>query len=395
MDFSLNDTQREWQMKARKFAAEEIAPRSLQRDLILDPAQTWDWELIKRGSKLGFRTAVVPKKWGGEHEIDFVTQVLVMAELARGDSAMSKAFSQCWKWSHLIATVCSDEQKKRFLGPFLEDDTYVLGKGITEPNGGSDNRIPLDDPKYGVRLSGVRDGDHWILNGEKTFIANGGVGKLFFLDVRTDSKAPIRDGVTLFLIPRDTPGLRFGKQFNKDGWRFYQNAELIFENARVPHANVIGEVNGAYRKSSGDTSGGDLFGDLELAANAIGVCDCACEQSLEVARTHKQGGKLLKEQQRIQLEINRMMMLTEALRSLVLRAAWEHDNRVPSNAAQLAMNYATDVIQQVTELNLDVHDASGSELSHRADKLVRDSFIWSHLAGDSVQRMRTARRILK
>ena len=395
MDFKLNETQTAWQMKARKFAAEEIAPMSLARDAKPDPHKTWDWEIIEKGSKLGFRTAVVPKKWGGEHEIDFVTQVLVMAELARGDSAMSKAFSQCWKWSHLIATVCSDEQKKRFLGPFLEDDTYVLGKGITEPNGGSDNRIPLDDPKYGVRLSGVRDGDHWILNGEKTFIANGGVGKLFFLDVRTDSKAPIRDGVTLFLIPRDTPGFRFGKQFNKDGWRFYQNAELIFENARVPHANVIGEVNGAYRKSSGDTSGGDLFGDLELAANAIGVCDCACEQSLEVARTHKQGGKLLKEQQRIQLEINRMMMLTEALRSLVLRAAWEHDNRVASNAAQLAMNYSTDVIQQVTELNLDVHDASGSELSHRADKLVRDSFIWSHLAGDSVQRMRTARRILK
>ena len=399
MDFALNETQLAWQMKARKFAAEEIAPMSLARDAIADPHQTWDWEIIKKGSRLGFRTAVVPKKWGGEHEIDFVTQALVMAELAKADSAISKAFSQCWKWSHLIATVCTDDQKKRFLAPFLADDTYVLGKGITEPNGGSDNRLPIDDPKAGVRLSAVRDGDHWILNGEKAFIANGGVGRLFFLDARTNPNVPTRDGVTLFLVPSDTPGFRFGKQFNKSGWRFYMNAELIFENARVPHANVIGEVNGAYRKSSGDTSGGDLFGDLELAANAVGVCDAACEQSLALARTAKQGGQLVKEQQSIQLKINRMLMLTEALRSLVLRAAWEHDARIHSGAAALAMNYSTDVIQEVTELNLDVHDAayasSDNRMASHAEKLVRDSFIWSHLAGDSVQRMRTGRRIIK
>ena len=399
MDFALNETQLAWQMKARKFAAEHIAPMSLARDAIPDPHKTWDWDIIEKGSKLGFRTAVVPKKWGGEHEIDFVTQALVMAELAKADSAISKAFSQCWKWSHLIATVCTDDQKKRFLAPFLADHRYVLGKGITEPGAGSDNRIPIDDPKAGVRLSGVRDGDHWILNGEKAFIANGGVGKLFFLDVRTNSNVPIRDGVTLFLIPHDTPGFRFGKQFNKSGWRFYMNAELIFENARVPHANVIGEVDGAYRKSSGDTSGGDLFGDLELAANAIGVCDCACEQALALARTKTQSGHLLKEQQSIQLKINRMLMLTEALRNLVMRAAWEHDKRINTGVAALAMNYSTDVIQDVTELNLDIHDAAYDATTHglaqHADKLVRDSFVWSHLAGDSVQRMRTVRRIIK
>ena len=318
-----------------------------------------------------------------------------MAELAKADSAISKAFSQCWKWSHLIATVCNEDQKKRFLEAFIADETFVLGKGITEPGAGSDNRIPIDDPRAGVRLRAERQGDHWILNGEKAFIANGGVGKLFFLDARTDSSVPIREGVTLFLIPADTPGFRFGKQFNKSGWRFYMNAELIFENARVPHANVIGEVNGAYRKSSGDTSGGDLFGDLELAANAVGVCDCAVEQSLFLARTKEQGGKLLKEQQSVQLRINRMMMLTEALRALVMRAAWEHDQKVHAPTAALAMNYSTDVIQEVTELNLSNHDDAKCETAAHADKLVRDSFIWSHLAGDSVQRMRTARRIIK
>ena len=394
MDFALNETQKAWQMKARKFAAEEIAPISLERDAILDPKNTWTWDIIKKGSKLGFRTAVVSTEYGG-HGIDFVTQALVMAELAKADSAMAKAFSQCWKWSHLISTVCTQEQKDRFLKAFIEDDTFVLGKGITEPSAGSDNRIPIDDPKAGVRLRGERQGDHWILNGEKAFIANGGVGKLFFLDVRTDSSVPLRDGVTLFLIPKDTPGFRFGKQFNKSGWRFYMNAELIFENAKVPLANVVGEVNGAYRMSKGDTSGGDLFGDLELAANAVGVCDAAVEMSIHLAQTATQGGKLLKEQQNVQLRINRMMMLTESLRALTFKAAWEHDQKVHAPTAALAMNLSTDIIQEVTEANLANHDDGGIEMPAAAEKLVRDSFVWSHLAGDSVQRMRTARRVLK
>ena len=180
MDFSLNEEQRAWQMKARKFAQEEIRPVSLQRDQIADPRKTFDWELIKKGSKLGFRTAAVPKEWGG-HGIDFVTQALVMAELAKGDSAISKAFSQCWKWSHLIAAVCTAGAEGAFLKPFLADDTFVLGKGITEPSAGSDNRLPpKDDPKAGVKLRAERHGDEWILNGEKAFIANGNVGKLFF-----------------------------------------------------------------------------------------------------------------------------------------------------------------------------------------------------------------------
>jgi alkylation response protein AidB-like acyl-CoA dehydrogenase len=395
MDFGLNEEQRAWQMKARKFAEDEIRPISLERDRIPEPRDTFDWEIIKKGSKLGFRTAAVPKEWGG-HGTDFVTQALVMSELARADSAISKTFSQCWKWSHLIAAACNDDQKRRFLKPFLEDDTFLLGKGITEPSGGSDNRMPPeDDPKAGLKLKAERQGDEWILNGEKAFIANGAVGKLFFIDARTNPNVSVRQGVTMFLVPRDTPGFRIGKVFNKSGWRFYQNAELIFENARVPHANVVGGVNGADKKSAGDTSGGDLFGDLELAANAVGVCDAACEQAMAHARSQKQGGKYLVEQQLVLLKLNRMHMLTEALRSFVLRVAWEHDKKVHSANAGLAMNYSTEIIQQVAELNMEVHGGLNCMMAHGADKLVRDSIIWSHLAGDSVQRMKVAKRLIK
>ena len=396
MDFTLSNEQRDWQMTARKFAEEEIRPISLARDAIPTAYETFDWEIVKKGSKLGFRTMAVPKEYGGQGT-DFVTQALVMAELAQADSAISKTFSQNWKWSHLISASCTDEQKARFLKPFVEDDTFLLGKGISEPSAGSDNRLPpADDPKAGLKLRAERKGDEWILNGEKCFIANAPVGKLFFIDARTDPTVPLKQGTTLFLVPRDTPGFRIGKVFNKSGWRFYQNGEMIFEDARVPHANVVGEVNGGVRKAGGggnDTTGGDIFGDLELCANALGICDDASQTAIRYARTTKQGGHALFEQQIVQLQINKMYMLTEALRSFVLRVAWEHDMKIHSRNAGLAMNFSTDVVQQVTELYMDIRGVDGCTMDHHADKLVRDSIIWSHLAGDSVQRMKVARRL--
>jgi alkylation response protein AidB-like acyl-CoA dehydrogenase len=389
----LHQEAREWQLKARSFAHEHIRPMSLERDRIEGAADTWDWDIIRKGSKLGFRTAAVPKEWGG-HGISFVTQALVMAALAKADSAISKAFSQNWKWSHLIAGACTEDQKKRFLKPFLEDDTYVLGMGGTEPNAGSDNRYPPeDDPKAGVRLSAERRGDEWILNGEKTFIANGGVGKMFFALARTDRNVPAPQGSTIFMIPVNTPGFRIGKIFNKSGWRFYQNGELIFENARVPHANILGEVNGAAKARS---KGGAEFNDFELAANALGVCDDACESAMKFAHAKLQGGKPLAEQQVIQLKLGEMHMLTEALRSFVMRLAWEMDHSTHSMAnVVLLMNFSCDVIQKVTELNMDVHCAAGEGMDEHADKLVRDAIIWTHLGGDASQRLKVMRRLGK
>jgi alkylation response protein AidB-like acyl-CoA dehydrogenase len=391
MDVSLTEEQRAWQFKARKFAQEELQPMSLKCDRIADPRDTFDWDIIRKGSKLGFRTAVVSKEWGG-HGIDFVTQALVISELARADSAMAKTFSQCWKWSHLIAEFCTSDQKQRFLKPFMADDTYLLGHAGTEPNAGSDHRLPPeDDPKSGWRLRAERRGDEWILNGEKCFIANGAVGKLFFVDARTNPDVSIHEGGTEFLVPIDTPGLRAGKVFNKSGWRFYQNAELIFENARVPHANVVGEVNGAYK-----TRGG-RFGDVELSANAVGVCDAAVEMAMQHARTRWQDGRYFKENQTIQLKLSEMHMLTEALRSFVMRVAAENDDKTSVHQSAtniLLMNFATDVIQRVTNLNLDVHGGAGVMMMNAgAEKLARDAVIWTHLAGDSVQRMKAVRRM--
>jgi acyl-CoA dehydrogenase len=390
MDFSLNEEQRRWQDEARHFAKDVLRPASLKRDQIEGGFEPWDWNIIKQGSKIGFRTFAVPKDLGGIGA-DFVTQGIVMAELAKGDSAMSKAFSQNWKWSHLIAEFCTKDQKDRFLKPFLADDTYVIGSASTEPNSGSDNRYPPDDKTSGFRVKSERKGDDWILNGEKTFIANGSVGKLFFVNTRSDSSVLAREGTTVFMVPLGTPGFRIGKVFNKAGWRFYQNAELIFENARLPHANIVGEPNKGQKVRSGVAA---EFSDFELAANALGICDAATEYAMQFAKKEKRAGKLLWDHQLVQLKIHEMHMLTETLRSYVMRTAWDMDNKVHGSLSPvLVMAYSSDVLQRVTRLNMDVHGTHGGMMDAMAQKLVRDGIIWTHLAGDNTQRLKAVRRM--
>jgi acyl-CoA dehydrogenase len=394
VNLTLSEEQRVWQAKAREFARGVLAPASLARDRIPGGHEPFDWEIVRQGSKLGFRTAVVSKERGG-HGIDFVTQALVITELAKGDSAMTKTFSQCWKWSHMMAAVCTPDQQQRYLSAFVADDSYLLGHAGTEPNAGSDHRLPPeDDPRAGWMLKAEPHGDEWILNGEKCFIANGGVAKLYFVSTRTNPHVPQREGSTEFLVPVDTPGLRIGKIFNKSGWRFYQNGELIFENARVPHANIVGKVNGGFDLRTGTSA---PFGDLELGANALGICDAAVEQATQELRTRLPGSRYFKDNQSLQLMLSEMHMLTEALRAFVLRVAMEADDKSAHHGSinhLLLQNFATEAVQRVTSLNLDVHGGAGAmEMHAGADKLARDAVIWTHLAGDSVQRMKSVRRL--
>jgi acyl-CoA dehydrogenase len=394
MDHLLTDTQRAWQLKAREFAESEIHPRSLARDQIAEPAGTFDWSLIQKGSQLGIRTAAVPTEYGG-HGIDFTTQALMIAEMARADSAMAKTFSQSWKWSHLIVDHGSDEQKKRFFDAFVNDDAFVMGGGITEPNAGSDNRLPPgDDPKSGLQLKARLDGDTWVLNGSKCYIANANIGKLIFAFARTDPDAPVHEGTTIFAVQPGTPGLTVGKVFNKHGWRFYQNAELFFENVRVPDSNRLGAINGAHKRHGGKNS---RFADMEYAANALGICDAAVEMATRLGRTRRQAGQRLNQHQLFQLKLSEMHMQTEALRSFVMRVAMEADVTQPISRKHngLLMNFSTDAVQRVCYLNLDMHRvASRREISARADKLVRDAIIWTHIAGDAVTRMKAVQALL-
>ena len=183
-----------------------------------------------------------------------------------------------------------------------------------------------------------------------------------------------------------------GKVYDKIGWRFYQNAELIFEDARVPHANVVGEVNRGIQARKGDTS---EFGDLELSSNGLGVCQAAVDMAMHHARTRWQGGKFIIEHQAIQLKLSEMHMLTEALRSYVMRTACDLEKGADRDMKHniLLMNFSTDVIQRVTHLCMDIHGGAGVMKDVGVEKLVRDAIVWTHLAGDAVQRIKVIKHL--
>ena len=197
-----------------------------------------------------------------------------------------------------------------------------------------------------------------------------------------------------FAVQMPHEGVRVGKVFNKDGWRFYQNAELIFENARVAQSDMMGKLNGAMSHHGGKNA---KFAELEYSANAVGVCDAAVEMAMRHAKTETRGGRPLAAQQLVQLQLSEMHMMTEALRSFMLRVATESDDEENEHFAHshFLMNFATKAIQRVCELNQDIHGYADGRQRAGADKLVRDAKIWTHIAGDAVQKMKAVSFLLK
>jgi acyl-CoA dehydrogenase len=218
LEFDLTDEQRALQRLARDFAEREIRPIAMELDQ-MDVRESFPWELIKKGSKLGFRTMALPPEWGGVGA-DLLTQVVMIDELAYADMSCCKMFSQCWKVSRHLFMAGTEEQKRRYIPPFVEDDTFVLANANTEPNSGSDNSGYYDPPPgQGIMLRAERQGDYYVLNGTKHMIANSPVAKLYIIKGRTDPRVNQSEGLSHFIVPRDTPGFRFGHIHDKVGFR--------------------------------------------------------------------------------------------------------------------------------------------------------------------------------
>ena len=294
-----------------------------------------------------------------------------------------------------MAAVCTPDQQKRFLAEFVADDAYLLGHAGTEPNAGSDHRMPPDDdPRAGWKLKAERQGDEWILNGEKCFIANGGVAKLYFVSTRTDPN--VQPARRHHRVPgaHRYPGLRIGKIFNKSGWRFYQNGGADLRERAGAARQHGGQGERRIRAAHAYVR---AFRRPRASANALGICDAAVELATRQAKTRWNGSRYFKDNQTIQLQLSEMHMLTEALRSFVLRVAAEADDKAAHHHSinhLLVQNFATEAVQRVTALNMDIHGGAGAmTMDAGVEKLVRDAVIWTHLAGDSVQRMKSVRRL--
>ncbi|MFQ5913740.1 MAG: acyl-CoA dehydrogenase family protein [Nitrospinota bacterium] len=378
MVFQLTETQRSIQELVRDFVRREVAPVARERDRIADPVEAYPWDLVRKASRLGLRTLALPESLGGGGG-DFLTLLIVSEELAYGDLGLAESFDTTLSWSQVMSKLMNDEQRSRFVPAFLEDDTFMLAQGLTEPDAGSDNLLPNEDPKAGVLTVARRHGEEWVINGRKHFIANGNTAKLVFVTARTDPARSVIDGCTLFAIPTGTPGFIPGRVEDKIGQRLANNAELIFQDCRVPDANRIGEVNRGLRLL-GQVSHANV---LKTAATALGLARAAYDAALDYARQRVQGSRPIIEHQAVGMMLADMLVKVEAARSLVRRLGWavDHEEDFDRNLCRLAKVFACEVAVEVTLKGLEVFGGSGVMKDCPMEKLHRDAVTLLHSGG--------------
>lgn len=382
VDFTFTEQQLSLQKLARDFALREIRPVAIEMDKIANPQEVHDnfpWEIIRKGSALGLRTTALPEEYGGAG-IGILTHLVMLEELCQGDSAFATHFHQAWKMAKLLVQKCTDEQREHFLPKFTEDDTALLAVGITEPNHGCDNLLPYDEPDGGMQSTAVRDGDSWVLNGTKHFIACASVAKLYFIAMRTDKTVGVTQGITVFLVERGTPGFRTGRVHDKMGNRLMMNAELIFENCRIPDFNRVSEVGkglsflGSFGARHVPTTG--AFG-LALARAAF-------EYAVEYTKNRIQGGRPIIEHPTVALRLGEMASLIEAARAVSIRSAWSADQpKYDSQLGILSSIFASDVGPKVCDMAIQLLGGNGYMRDYPLEKLMRDAMMCYHIDGTS------------
>ena len=239
MDFRLTEDQQMIRDMVREFAEKEVKPVAMDYDHKTDPKDCVPWDLLKKASDLGLRTAAIPEKFGGVGA-DYPTLALILEELGAADQGFATMIRGCYTESPRLVGELNPQQRDEWLTKFMEDDTFLLGLARSEPDAGTDSHFLYDAPGASIQTYAVKQGEEYVINGTKHYISMGGIAKLYFLYARTDRKGPISTSLSCFLLPADAPGFRIGRFHNKLGRRLLANAELIFEDCRIPASYLLG-----------------------------------------------------------------------------------------------------------------------------------------------------------
>ena len=387
----LSEEQLMIQRTAREFAEKEVKPISAELDAATDLSESFPWDLVKKGSALGFRTLALSPKYGGLG-LDVPTQVVVIDELGYADIVGSKIFSQCWKWTTLIEAVGTQDQKDRFLPAFAQDDTFLLAMAQTEPNAGSDNILPYDSPSAGMLLSVSRKDGGYVLNGTKHFIAHGPVAKLYLVGGRTDRTVGVSTGVSYFFVPRGTPGFSVVRWHDKMGFRNYPQGTLAFEDVWVPQENLLAGKEGTeWREEVGPMS----FSNVELSIHAMALSRAAFDAARRYAKGRIQGGQPIIKHQAVAMMLADMCIDIEIGRNLVWRLAHlakaGRADRILRTSSKV---FCTEAAVRVCRNAMEIHGGLGVMRELPVQKYIRDALVLLHMDGtNQVNRVRLGNMI--
>ena len=376
MDFELSEEQKSLQILARKFAMEEMLPEVAELEKRPDGEDKFAYDLVKRGAALGFHSLGVSAAHGGDGA-SVLTQCVVVEELSVGSPSVSKVYSHNWKAIAGLIAVATPEQLARVVPAYLKDPLYCIGIAITEPNAGSDNALPFDaDPAAGPALSAVREGDHYVLNGMKQFIAMGAQAKYVTAFARTDRSVPWTKGTTGFMIFPPHEGFEAGRLHEKVGLRCYPQHDLIFRDVRVPVEDRLGEED---RFQEGRRSVTNV-GTVEATATSLGIARRAHDLALGYARERVQGGKPIIEHDLIGALLLEMFTRLEAARTLLWRTAWSIDEGVhDQKLARATKVLAVETLNYLAAKAVEVWGGMGVMKDAPVEKVYRDAIQLFHM----------------
>jgi len=337
--------------------------------------------LMNKMAQNGFFDMFIPEEYGGIGS-DFITMAIVSEELAAGDAGVTASILETPAITIPLKNFGTEEQKKKFL-PLLADkkEAKLCALAVTEPDHGSD--IAVLDTTAELKEN------HYIINGTKRFITNAGVAELYLLFAMTDkTKGP--KGQSAFLIPRDMPGLSFGKVEDKMGQRTCQNAEMILESVRVPRKNLLGKEGDGFKIA---LSAFDTARPVYSGAVAVGLARAAFEYALQYSKQREQFGKPIFNNQAISFSLAEMMTLIESARLLVWKCCWLLNNRRPATTViSMAKYYSAEVVMKVTTDAIQILGGYGYMRDYPLEKYMRDAKIFQIFLGTGeIQRILISR----
>jgi alkylation response protein AidB-like acyl-CoA dehydrogenase len=361
----------------RDFAARQLAPHAAE----WDRNATFPREALKQLAALGTFGIAVPENYGGAG-MDYTSLAIALEEIAAGDGATSTIISvnNCPVCSILMAWA-SEEQKQRFLVPLARGD--MLGAFcLTEPLVGSE--------ASGLRTTAVRDGDDWVLNGVKQFITSGRNADVAIVMAVTEKGAGKR-GISAFIVETKTPGYIVARVEEKVGQHASDTAQIVFENCRVPAANLIGDEGAGYKIALSGLEGGRIG----IASQSLGMARAAYEAALQYSRERVAFGVPIFEHQAVQFRLADMATQLEAARQLIHHAAALKDAGEPClKQAAMAKLFASEMAERVCSDAIQIHGGYGYVADFPVERIWRDVRVCQIYEGTSdIQRILIARNL--
>jgi len=379
MDFELTQDQKMLQEMVRKFASTELEPVAAE----IDKSREFPWQNIKKMAKLGLLGIIIPEEYGGGG-LDFVSLAIAIEEISRvcATTGVIVAVNNSLA-AYPIYQFGNEEQRKKYL-PLLASGEKLGAIGITEPNAGSD----VASMESTARL----EGNYYILNGTKRFITNAGEAGIYVVFAYTD-KSLKHKGISAFIVERDTPGFSLGEHEDLMGIRATANCELIFEDAKVPKENLLGEEGQGFKicMHTLDVS------RIDIGAQAVGLAQGALDAAIKYSKERKQFGRPICEFELIQGMLAEMATQIAAARLLVYYAAYLKDKGVPrfSKESSMAKWFAAETAVNVTRKACQIYGGYGYTKDYAVERYYRDAKIMELYEGTSeIQKIVIARSLL-